>query len=476
VAPGADESASVEATGGTDFSSPSRIPFENDTPAYATLERNRWLLDGTFDLLPAPVAYWSEELSGAYCTFVHSPTLTFSFGNQYSSLGITLLFDTATGEYCRRVSVKWYQGDVLKSEKDFFPDGTTYFCENKVSSYDKVVVTLLQTSLPHRRARLNQIVFGLTRIFYMDQLDSVHLVNEMDLAALSVPVSSMSWVLNSEQDVDFMFQLKQPVECWQNDRLVGVYYVDSYVRNAASLYSIDCYDAIGVLGESSFAGGVYSDRSAKDLMLDIVGGDFALDMDAVADTMLTGIIRQCSKREAIQQVIFAWGVCASTDGGSGIRLFAPGKLPKEIGDDRTYTGVSVETAAIVTEVRVEAHTYAAASSGSLEINGKKYSDTVTVYAVKNPDVTANDKANVVEITGATLVSPAIGQSVAQRVYDYYRRRSTNKSTFVWDGEALGDCVTQPTPWGTTRTGTLAKMTIELSNTVAVSGEAVEAIT
>ena len=37
-----------------------------------------------------------------------------------------------------------------------------------------------------------------------------------------------------------------------------------------------------------------------------------------------------------------------------------------------------------------------------------------------------------------------------------------------DGEILGDCVTVPTPWGTTVTGNIAKMEITLSNTVAAS--------
>jgi hypothetical protein len=472
VAPGAEDTAVVSATGQSGESDIARLPHENDVPALATLERNRWLLDGTFKLMPQTVPFWSDALSGDDGTLESPPVITIEFSAQYSSIGVTLVFDTATGEYCSSVNIKWYQGSTLRSEKDFTPDDTTFFCENKVTSYDKIVITLVKTCLPHRRARLNQIIFGIHRRFYMDELRNVKIVSETDLASLSVPISTMTWNLDSKSDTDFMFQLKQPVEAWNDSNLVGVYYIDSFSRSAERLYSIDCVDALGVLKDSAFSGGMYSGKSAKALMREIVGEKLALDMDEVADTTLTGYIAPGTERDAIQQVIFAWGVCISTDGRESIRVFHPADEPTAIGVDRTYVGASISTEAIVTEVQVTAHSYTVDTNGGIEIGGQKYTDTETVYSVKNPDVTANDKPNVVQVTGATLISPSIGQAVAQRLYDYYTRRNTVETKFVWKGERLGDCVTQPTPWGTTETGNLAKMTLTLSNTVAADSESI----
>ena len=130
----------------------------------------------------------------------------------------------------------------------------------------------------------------------------------------------------------------------------------------------------------------------------------------------------------------------------------------------------MEVASIVTAVKVTAHAYTQDANGSVDIGGTRYKDTTTVYTVTNPDVTATDKPNVVEVTGATLVSATIGQSTAQRVYDYYQRRSTNRAKIVWDGEMLGDSVTVPNAWGGTTTGNLTKMEIKLSNTVAANCE------
>lgn len=474
IAPGADEDAAIAAEGETDFSVLADLPFGTSPAQSISLERNHWGLNGAFQYVAdQTIAFWSTSLSGDDCTFTDPPVIDITFDEQYSSVGITLQFDTASGDYCTAVNIKWYQDESLKEDVDFTPDSAAYFCEKQVTSYDRIVITLNKTSLPAKRAKLEWIVFGLYRHFGMQDLRSASIVNEMSLPALELPISKMNWTLDTDADVAFMFQLKQPVEARNNDTLLGVYYVDEYSRTSKNIYKIECYDAFGVLDEIPFPGGVYTNKSAKELLTEILGGDFSVVYDDdVEDTNLTGVLQSVSRREAAQQLFFAWGVCASTDGRETIRIFHPPETPKEIGRNMTYTGVSVSTSAIVTQVQVTAHTYTQSENGGIEINGVKYDDAKTVYTVSNPDVTATDKQNIVEVTDATLVSPAIGQAVAQRVYDYYTKRDTNKAKIVWAGERLGDCVTLPNAWGGSNTGNLAKMEIRLSNTVAASVEAI----
>lgn len=466
IAPGADEDSTVTTSPALAGSDVSKLPFGVETSPYITGELNQWGLDGSF-ILPANIAFWSDELSNENCEFETPPVITVDFGKQYTSMGVSLYFDTASMNYCTSINVKWYQGEELKADVDFYPTGTFYFCNQLVQSYNKIVITLKKTNLPFRRAKVEQIIFGIYRTFEMDEIRSASIVNELSLSGLELPVSSMSWVLDSREDVEYMFQKKQPIEVRNNNNLIGVYYIDTSKRSGKSLYSIDSNDAIGVLDENTFSGGIYTNKSAKELVSEILDGDFDVEYESgVVDTQLTGAITSGSKRESLQQVFFAWGVLAATDGVKTIRVFNMPDVEKEVGTDRTYTGVSVNTTAVVTEVRVTAHTYTQDSNGSLEFNGQKYKDTTTVYTVKNPDVVANDKQNVKEVTGATLVSTGIGQSVAQRVYDYYLRRSTHNGKIVWNGERLGDLLKIPNSWGSTNTGNLQKMTVKLSNTVA----------
>ena len=472
IAPGAEEDAAITTASAMPGSDPSKLPAGVTLPPIISGQWNAWGLDGTYQPIDGqPIAFWSSQLSGEGCAFADPPVITVDFDRQYSSTGVTLVFDPATGDYCPAVSVKWYQGQTLKAEADFAPNASTFFCQKNVTSYDKVVITLIKTRHPYRRARLNRILFGVHRSFGMTEIRKASLINSMDLLSSELPVSTLKWTLDSREDVDFMFQLKQPVEVRNGDSLIGVYYIDGSARKSASLYDIDCYDAFGVLDESPFAGGVYSGKSARTLLTEILGGDFELDCTA-SDTDLTGAILPCTRREAAQQVLFAWGVCACTDGTEKVRVFTSPEQPKAIDQDHTFTGASVETAAIVTQVRVTAHTYTQDAGGTVEIGGVKYSDTQTVCTVTNPDVTATDKQNVVEVTGATLVSPSIAQAAAQRVYDHYARRNTHKAKIVWSGECLGDCVTVPNAWGGTVTGNIVRMEVGLSNTVAASCETV----
>ena len=475
MAVGADEDAAVSTSGAATFAEPADLPFGSLTnEPVAVLEANSWLLNGTRVLRETQrFAFWSEDLSGEDGTFAAPPTITIDFDEQYSLMGITLVFDTVTEEFCSEINVKWYQGETLKADADFFPNATTYFCSNRVESFDRIVLTLNKTALPYRRAKLSKIVFGLNRVFGMSELRSASVVNEMDGIAETLPISTFKWTLDSKEDVDFMFQLKQPVEIRNDDKLLGVYYIDSHKRKTARIYDIECYDAIGVLDESTFAGGFYTDKSGKELLGEIIGADFEIEYaEDVVDVNLSGILEKASKRSAIQQVLFAWGVCMATDGSKAVKVFNLDTSLTEIGKDQTFTGASIETSSIVTEIRVTAHSYAADDSGSIEIGGAKYSDTETVYTVSNPNVTAVDKQNVKEFNGGTLVSPAIGQSVAQRIYDWYMRRNKAKASIVWKGEALGDYVSFPNSWDGVNAGNITKMEIKLSNTVVAKCESV----
>lgn len=478
IAPGAAETAVFRSGDAADFSTLDDLRRENETQPISALELNNWLLDGKHTIHGGQtVPFWSNALSDGDCAFSEPPVLDIALPDQYSSFGVTLSFDQTVGNFCSEINIKWYQQATLKADADFHPDANTYFCQRRAEAYDRIVITFKKTWLPYRRVKLHQIIFGIYRTFGMTEIRSAKITSQINHISTEVPISTLSWTLDVREDIDFMFQLKQPVEVRNDDFLIGVYYISEHKRKAKSVYDLRSQDAIGILNDDTFPGGVYTNYSAKQLLKDIIDGNFDIVFaedggEIVADTNLTGIIQPMSRRNAIQQVAFAWGVCIATDGGNVIRVFRPSDVPEDIGVGRTYTGATVETAAIVTAVRVTAHTYTQNAEGNVEINGIKYQDTTTVYTVTNPNVTASDKQNVKEITGATLVSPGIGQATAQKVYDYYTRRNTTRGKIVWKGELLGDCVTIPNSWGKPSTGNISKMDYVLSNTVAATVEVV----
>lgn len=473
VAPGAAADATVTAPGAQTLSVLTDLPNGTTEAPAMTGELNQCGLDGEFVLASEITpAFWSKAMSGADGSFAagSEPQITVTFSQQYSSVGISFRFDSATGGYCSALNIKWYQGDTLKADQDFAPNDVQYFCQKKVESYNKVVLTFKKTNLPYRYAKVDHVIFGVHRSFGMSELRKASATNETDISSTKLPISKLSWTLDSRDDVDYMFQLKQPVEVRNNETLIGVYYIDSYKHTAPRVYPIECLDAIGVLNDMTFNGGVYSGKSAKTLAAELAA-PFEVEFDEdVADTNVTGLLKAGTRRAALQQLLFVWGYCVSTDGRADLRVFSPGTEAQSVPLSRTFLGASVTTDAIVTEVQVTAHTYAISDNGSVEVNGVKYADTKTVYSVKNPNVTASDKQKVVKITDATLVSPSVAQAAAQRLYDYYQRRNTGKAKVVFAGERLGDRLSLPDSCGGATVGNLTKMEIRLSNTVVYTGE------
>ncbi len=475
IAVGADEDAAVTSETAQPFSDLTTLPFGTaESALIATLERNQWKLDGKHTLLGArKVGFWSLTASDANGRFASPPpAIQISFDEQYTSMGLYLSFDQATGEYCNDLIIQWFRGDTLLDSAEYHPGQVDYFCERSVVAYNRIVIQFLGTSLPNRFARVNKIQFGVTRTFRRDELRRVKLVEEADIISSSVAINTLDYELDSKQNVEYMFQLKQPVYAYDNDTLIGVYYIDGFSRTGQSIYSVSCIDAIGVLDESNIGAKMLNGYSAKTLLEEILDGHFVLDLDAALQSAtLTGYLPTCTRREALQQVAAALCAIVDTSGTDAVRVYklnttTPAPIPAE----RTYMGGKVDTDAIVTAVQVTAHSYSTTGSGSdtVEVDGTTYYHTAAVTTISNPAVTATDKQNVVEVKEATLVNPSNVAEVAQHVYDYYMRRNTHSVKIIMAGEKPGDYVETLTPWGTKMQGHIARMDITLSGIAAAS--------
>lgn len=471
---GADEDAYMSESGAFGGSDVSLLPFgSGNEKNYATLELNSWSLDGSKILYDGGVvSFWSEELSERDCSFATPPSISAEFDNQYTSQGIYFDFDATT--WCSSLRITWYRAGSVISQKTFYPDAATYFCENQVTAYDKVLIEIISTSLPHLRARIRQILFGIVREFKRDELRGVKIMQEIDPTSRNLPYSTLDWRLKSKKAVDFVFQKKQPIEVKDNNNLLGVFYIAKSDRLSEKTYDITCTDAIGVLEDSQFPDAVYTNKNAHSLAQEICDG-FDLEMESsLMSKTVSGIVKGKSRRGALQQLCFAIGATATTDGTNKVRIF---KLrtdgATEIPERRTRLGGSVKRADIVTAVKLTAHSYNSSGSGeSVDIGGVTYYDTKTVTTIINPIVTATDKQNVIEIADATLISPSNVAEIAQLVYDYAVRRDTHKVKFRVDGERIGDYVTTHTNWGESVTGHYAKATIVLSGIVVSDAEVI----
>lgn len=143
-----------------------------EAPAkYATLEHNRWMLDGTFGIFPdqaadvtGQVAYIGDVLSGADGSFAAAPWVELQFS------GVSVL--QACSVYFPNDE---YDGLPLDFTVEVKQGGTAYYTKSftgnqaaivslsrfTVNNPDAIRVTVSKWSLPYRRMRLVEIVPGI---------------------------------------------------------------------------------------------------------------------------------------------------------------------------------------------------------------------------------------------------------------------------------------------------------------------------
>ncbi len=481
VAVGAAEDAAVTATGANEFATPSLIPSGANPPALSILEHNFWLLNGEHVVHDEqPIAFLSSEVSGADCTFTETPSLRIDFDSNYTTLGIFLSFAPETGDYCKQVTLTWYQGATQLATQVFTPDSPSYFCEKTVSAFNRVDISLDKTSLPLRRARLDQVVFGIVREFNGNEIGSVVIQQDVNPISAELPINYLDWKLRSKSNTEYIFQLKQPVEAYHNNKLLGVFYVDNIPeRTGEGNYSVECQDALGVLDNYDWTAKMYTtDTLFSTVITEIVGGAFDVEISVdLASATVKGYIADGTRRDALLQAAFAVGAAVDTSKTDKIKFFAPSYANATAIPERdVFEGGSVKQDAIVTAVIVTYHTYTAGSGSSgddvITVGSTKYVHTTGTVRIDNPSVTASDKQNVKQVENASLVNASNAQAVAQRVYNYWLRRKTVSTKIVWEDRDMMEYITVPTPWGQDMTGSLTSAKITLSNLTAAEVEVI----
>lgn len=143
-----------------------------DTPAkYATLEHNRWTLDGTFGIFPdqaadvtGQVAYIGDALSGADGSFAAAPWVEMQFSGVSVLQACSVYFpDDEYDGLPLDFTVEVKQGGTAYYSKSFTGNQAASVAMSgfTVNNPDAIRVTVSKWSLPYRRMRLVEIVPGI---------------------------------------------------------------------------------------------------------------------------------------------------------------------------------------------------------------------------------------------------------------------------------------------------------------------------
>lgn len=165
--------------------------------AYATLERNRWILDGSFTLipddpakLPGQIGFVGNALSGDDGMFSPAVYVEETFSNVTILQACSISFPTAD-----------YDGFPVDFTVEVKQGGTAYFTHEVTGNQDKSIsldgftvhnpdairITVTKLSLPGRRLRIPEIIPGVYEEWNDDIIASFDVVQQGSVSCLSLP-------------------------------------------------------------------------------------------------------------------------------------------------------------------------------------------------------------------------------------------------------------------------------------------------
>ena len=171
VAVGAKENSTVTASEKQGFVNLNDFKKDIQAVNYASLEKNMWLLDGTFEVLPdnaESVGYWSEQLStetnsdGLYA-FSLPITISRQFNGKYSASGISFEFDVFNNVFCKKINVIWYSGTTVLADEVIIPDKPRFYYPINIELFDRIELTLYGLNKPNRYMRMFNVDDGTVR-------------------------------------------------------------------------------------------------------------------------------------------------------------------------------------------------------------------------------------------------------------------------------------------------------------------------
>lgn len=198
----------VESSGAAAFAIPEQVHDKvfSLQPNYSTLERNRWLLDGGFSILPdsgqpsGQVGYASDDLSGDDATFSGQYV-------QENFSGVSVL---------QACSVYFPDADFDGVAEDFtvsvLQGGTAYFTQsftgNKergvsltgftVNNPDCIRVDVTKWSLPSRRNRVVEIIPGVYEEWDGGMIATFSLKHQGDVSCMSLPYGTCTIKMDNQ--------------------------------------------------------------------------------------------------------------------------------------------------------------------------------------------------------------------------------------------------------------------------------------
>lgn len=174
------------------------------TKNYATLEKNFWLLNDS-----QPI-YGSEELEQTYvssymsdknCLFSDKACITLTSNVYLTTLGLTMVFDSIDKNYAKKLKVKAYRDSTMIMDKDYtlssYSDRLIFADNEELVRWNKIEIYFIESSLPYRRIRVNQLLFGIMETYTDENLISAESKEKTTMINSELPTHTFKFTIDN---------------------------------------------------------------------------------------------------------------------------------------------------------------------------------------------------------------------------------------------------------------------------------------
>ena len=171
---------------------------------YATLEKNFWLLNDS-----QPI-YGSEELEQTYvssymsdknCLFSDKACITITSSVYLTTLGLTMDFDSIDKNYAKKLKVKAYRDSTMIMDKDYtlssYSDRLIFADNEELVRWNKIEIYFIESSLPYRRIRVNQLLFGIMETYTDENLISAESKEKTTMINSELPTHTFKFTIDN---------------------------------------------------------------------------------------------------------------------------------------------------------------------------------------------------------------------------------------------------------------------------------------
>lgn len=171
---------------------------------YATLEKNFWILDGRQPL------YGSEELEQTYvssymsdenCQYNDMPSIKLESDVYLTTLGFTMTFDSIDGNYAKKLNVKAYRDDKAIMDKDYtlnsYKERLIFADNDELVRWNRIEISFLESSLPYRRIRINQLLVGILEVYTDKNIISAESKEKTTMINSELPTHTFKFTIDN---------------------------------------------------------------------------------------------------------------------------------------------------------------------------------------------------------------------------------------------------------------------------------------